>query len=767
MKPRRNILFVIAIDNYLSHNWDNLQNPVSDSKELIKVLVERYSFELYPEPIYNEGATKQEIYNSLNTLAFTLNEDDNLIIFFAGHGQMHPIIKKGYWVPYEGTESLDTLVENSVIKDFIEGIPAKHIWLIADSCYSGSFLTRTRGAALDITYHKLDLLTSRWMLASGGEEKVSDGKAGKNSPFARYLIKCLSENTNKFISVKEIARYVSLMTSNNSKQKPQGASISSVGHNGGEMVLILREQDVKQKYERTTGITNSPNLKKDQRSSQKWKHNIPTGKELLFVQSFVEGVDFLILENFRFDDEGKKTIIFKNEKAYLPSSDGSSLEVVLIRRYATWQGLTRFFDESQNLYKGKDIKTIGAAEEIDNVEETKPAIEQSEYLEELLLSNKDIMACLHCGIKISTNDSLYVEIDEEGLKDNIGNVHKECLRNTDRIIGKAIYSGLKNDQSPLINFDHEKWISLLERGQGQIQAVKTQFPDQKLKLVSWNSENLTNEGEYCVRISYEDGSSSYMTSGKNIHRFKKSEIDKEIENFNRDYAVSKESQNPFCKISETGLFGSYNKLEGLKTESQTIVLVKNFEKARYSKQFESNEENFDNDYTPIGIVCYSESSDYIKIDDFILLISDPFSFEKYYNNWKDAGVDLTKCVLRVVESDLELDKHLTEFFANDIRPIIDPLFNKDLSLSSGSEIKDIKAIISEAKERIYWQKGDKVKVVFPDVKTDKFATGFLLEDEFLDETGRRVAIFQPVENEVPLKDMQYLMPVMLFQKIKQ
>lgn len=59
----------------------------------------------------------------------------------------------------------------------------------------------------------------------------------------------------------------------------------------------------------------------------------------------------------------------------------------------------------------------------------------------------------------------------------------------------------------------------------------------------------------------------------------------------------------------------------------------------------------------------------------------------------------------------------------------------------------MESIISKANNKPkHWKKGDKVKIVFPDLVTDKYATGILLTDEFIDENGESFAVFQPIEN---------------------
>ena len=762
----RNILFNIAIDKYESDVWPNLENAVLDAGKISHILIEKYSFEVYHGSLTNHEASRDSIYSAFTSLKQYIDPSDNLIILFTGHGQINLQTNRGYWVPMDGTRNLSTLIENAVIKDFIEDIDAKHIWLISDSCFSGTFLTRTRGVIEEKEYTKLSSLKSRWMLASGSEERVSDGQPGRHSPFAKYLIRFLENNTNVFCSVNEIIKYVSKLTNNNSKQTSRGAFIDNIGHKDGEMVLRLNEEFIIQNIKTTRGIPNTPSLKLEIKSIADNEKKLSAGKEILLIKSLVKDYDFMIIENFRFDDYGKKKIKFKESKVLFQGVEDE--DFILIQRFATWTGLNRYFDNNQEAFKSKSVVVINAIEEIEKVEDTVHALAQAEYLKELLEFNKDPSSCLHCGEKISTNDCFFIEIDELELKDKVGNVHKECLRPADRILGESRNENL--EKSNLINFDFRKWSDLLLKGQGQIRVIKKKFPSNvnPLPVISWNPLNNINTGKYCIRKYYEDGSYSFVMLGKNIHRFRKEEIDIEVEKFNKQIKELKKQGDPICMIVETKMNGTYKLINKLKLPEQTIVNASHFEKATYSIQLEENQTEINNDYTPIGLVCFPDTEDIVKINKYVLLITNPLEFDILYQNLSEIIQNLGGCKIKIIESDFELDAYLQKFFNENLIPVIDPIFDKKTnSLISGYEIQSMESIISKAnKEPKQWKKGDKVKIVFPDVVTDKYAKGILLTDEFIDENGALFAIFQPVKKGKGLERLQYAMPTKLFQKIK-
>lgn len=690
-------MFTIGIDKYESRVWKDLQNAVLDCKELKDTLIKYYSFEEYPNPLFNNFATKKEIYNSFNTLKSFIEPDDNLIIFYAGHGSMNPQTNRGFWIPYDGTSDTSTWIENSVIKDLIQDLTAKHIWLIADSCFSGTFLTNTRNIREELTYDILDSKKSRWMLSSGSEEKVSDGIPTKHSPFCKYLIDCLKNNTNEFTCVSEIITYVKSLTLNHSKQTPRGAFVDNVGHSEGEMVLILNTEFIKSSTKITRGTPNTPKLRLELAENQKNENKFSVGKEIILIESFVDEQDYLIFENFRFDDDGNKKLRFKEDKVIFKTIDGD-ISYKLIRRFATWQGLTRYTESNDQYFRENKGAIMNAHPDIEKVEDELRCITHADYLKELLEFNKDLMSCLHCGEKISTNDSYFVEIDEIDFYNNVGNVHKECIRNADRILGQSGFEGLK--ESSLINFNYTLWLELLPKGQGQIQPIYSKLGKLKIAVISWNPENNINIGKYCIKTVYENGSTDFMKLGKEIHRFKSSEIDQEVATFNSQLIEDKMKNDLPGMIVETKVFGHFQFLSKLRKPNQTIVNVSHFEKAIYSNQFEEYQSKMENDYAPLGLIKSIETEEIFTLGDLVPIISNPIEIDKYYNNWKESFGDFERQSIQIIKSDFELDSYIQIFSGKDLQPILNPLFNiENGQLESGLLIKSMESIIEEAKNK--------------------------------------------------------------------
>jgi len=203
---------IIGINDF--EKWPRLQTAVKDATVIRETLINRYGFN--PENIIlriDRQASRIQIIQDLRYLALSMGAEDNLLVYFAGHGQLDDFTGDGYWVPAEGElKSPGTWVANSFIKAVLssERLRAKNVVVIADSCYSGSML---RGGpslmSLQDRRYKEKLaqkaaLRSRQVISSGGVEPVADGGAEGHSLFAYYLIDALRKNNREVIDLENL-----------------------------------------------------------------------------------------------------------------------------------------------------------------------------------------------------------------------------------------------------------------------------------------------------------------------------------------------------------------------------------------------------------------------------------------------------------------------------------------------------------------------------------------------------------------------------------
>jgi hypothetical protein len=147
-----------------------------------------------------------------------LGEHDNLLIYYAGHGQLDPLTETGYWIPVDGSlEDESSWASFSDITTLLTGVgvKAKNIIVLTDSCYGGALArsgpTPGHQSPEAVGYEQyLDQLRtlgtkrSRQVIASGGYEQVPD-----RSHFAGLLKEALEKNPYpvvdlEFLFYKEI-----------------------------------------------------------------------------------------------------------------------------------------------------------------------------------------------------------------------------------------------------------------------------------------------------------------------------------------------------------------------------------------------------------------------------------------------------------------------------------------------------------------------------------------------------------------------------------
>jgi hypothetical protein len=193
---RKDYALLFATNKY--DNWDDLVNPVDDAHEIAKELKEKYGFEV--EIV--EDPTTERIWEKLreyNERKF--GAQDQLFVFFAGHGHYDESFGEGYVVARNSLSkdiSKTTYLSHNRLRGVINNIPCQHILLTMDVCFGGTLdpIIASRGAS-DYDASVPQVLARKWShktrkyLTSGGKEYVSDGIPGKHSPFAGKLIESL------------------------------------------------------------------------------------------------------------------------------------------------------------------------------------------------------------------------------------------------------------------------------------------------------------------------------------------------------------------------------------------------------------------------------------------------------------------------------------------------------------------------------------------------------------------------------------------------
>ncbi|MDA0231489.1 MAG: caspase family protein [Proteobacteria bacterium] len=215
-----------------------LKTAIADAEAISAVLEDRYGFTV--TKLIN--ATRFDVISAMSDLRASLSYDTNLLIYYAGHGIVDPVTDRGYWLPVDAHQSNSAnWVSNDDITDMLKAIPARHILVIADSCYSGT-LVRAAPADFDTWEDRRDWLKrivekrSRTALASGGLEPVADAGGGNHSVFAAALLGVLQENT-EIVEATVLFAPVRKKVVLNADQTPVYSDIRLAGHDGGDFIF--------------------------------------------------------------------------------------------------------------------------------------------------------------------------------------------------------------------------------------------------------------------------------------------------------------------------------------------------------------------------------------------------------------------------------------------------------------------------------------------------------------------------------------------------
>jgi hypothetical protein len=236
---------VIANQNY--RHLKSLVTPHADVAAIKTLLEGRFGFDVS----VLKDATRRDLLAAVNEIRARVSPSDQVLIYYAGHGEIDSVTQRGYWIPVDG-EQRDVANWVSIIDvtDQLAAMSASSVFVIADSCYSGT-LTRSAVPEIDqalseeahrTALRQLQKNRSRIAMTSGGMEPVVDGGGRGHSIFARSLIDVLG-NLREPVQAQQLfnavnARFALLAQRLNVTQQPEYAPIRFAGHESGDFVLV-------------------------------------------------------------------------------------------------------------------------------------------------------------------------------------------------------------------------------------------------------------------------------------------------------------------------------------------------------------------------------------------------------------------------------------------------------------------------------------------------------------------------------------------------
>lgn len=227
---------VIGINNYKA--VPTLFTAIHDARTVADILQKDYGFKV----TLLIDATRNQMLDAFDDLRRNLTETDNLLIYYAGHGHLDADSDRGFWLPVDAEPNRRAnWLSNSDITDMARATRAKHVLVVADSCYAG---TLTRSIAVEVAglddFSRLAQKRARTALVSGGLEPVADAGGGGHSVFAKAFLDALRANDG-VVDTSQIFSSMRRKVIVSAQQTPQYGDIRQTGHEGGDFIFVRRK----------------------------------------------------------------------------------------------------------------------------------------------------------------------------------------------------------------------------------------------------------------------------------------------------------------------------------------------------------------------------------------------------------------------------------------------------------------------------------------------------------------------------------------------
>lgn len=227
--PQKNYALLFGTDIYTDPGFDKLSNPIRDVETIGRLLKEEFGFDV----TIVKNPTLDNIETTLSEFRDAKNygSNDQLFIFFAGHGVYDEKSKMGYLVANDSRvrdpNYKSYLSYSDLGNKYLKNISCNRIFLVLDACFAGTFFDNNtvRGTPQEANARNLEALQRMAAnqhfykgISSGAKQYVEDGQPGQHSPFAaKFLSTLWNRAMNKsFVTADEIIGEI--------KSNPPGAT---------------------------------------------------------------------------------------------------------------------------------------------------------------------------------------------------------------------------------------------------------------------------------------------------------------------------------------------------------------------------------------------------------------------------------------------------------------------------------------------------------------------------------------------------------------
>ncbi len=225
--------YAVVIGESKYAKYASLPTAVNDARAIADLLRTKYGYDVS----ILENATRQQIITALKESAKKTTANDNLLVYYAGHGT--ELKDKGYWHPVDADLEMNNWISPADINDVLIEHPAKRLLILADSCYSGALARGTLSA------QPSKEKKSRLVISAGGDASVIDSADGTHSLFTRALLDVLADPGSDVTDVQSLFARIRERVNDSARragveQNPNFGVMAEVGDEGGTFYFVSR-----------------------------------------------------------------------------------------------------------------------------------------------------------------------------------------------------------------------------------------------------------------------------------------------------------------------------------------------------------------------------------------------------------------------------------------------------------------------------------------------------------------------------------------------
>lgn len=403
-------------------------------------------------------------------------------------------------------------------------------------------------------------------------------------------------------------------------------------------------------------------------------HSFEVGRELVIAralndQSFLPSNVVGALEFYRFDGDCRPRLKFSDDRIVL----GNGHELELWGRFATWTGLYRFIDENIDRFKDEEVAIYPMNVDRD-LENDLCAKTHRAALDAAALS-RDATKCVHCDLPVTSSMSPVVEFGD-GPTLCFGLSHSQCVRPTDRILGRAD-SEMFSENPELVNFDINAWFNAAHRGHGVFGGINAS--KQSIAPVVWGGIPPHEDavGKFVVVSILADGSEQMTSNRGRVQRFTQKHAEEWALQLRQSVQAAEEAGDPLCYSDQSRAYSTRSTLIKQLGSSEKIERIAKVIVRPYEASEAARYPGPDHWYAPLMILREAETLTPLVLTNAIPAISNPLALGRHLENWRKAGFSIPAYEIESLLTDAQIDQLIDTAAGQGLGVILDPLVSED------------------------------------------------------------------------------------------